>query len=130
MRRHPLQQRGCSLLRGHIVRDTNEARCRGCDQLGIRTGDAVEGDTVPDLKRCDAFADLYNSTSGLATDGHRQRRRDGVPPLVHFGEVQADGLDLDDRLTNPRFRIRDILVDQAFWPACLVYAYCFHGNPP
>ena len=130
VRRHPLQQRRRCLLRGHVVRDADEARRWGRDQLSIGTGDAVEGDPVPDLKRCDAFADLHNSAGGLAADGHRQPRRVCVPPLVHLGEVQADGFDLDDCLTCPRLRIRDILIDQAFWPACLMHAYCFHSNPP
>ena len=62
---------------------------------------------------------------GIGSDaGSASRRR------LNFGEVQADGLNLDDCLAGPCFWIWNILIDQAFWPAWLVYAYCFHGNPP
>jgi hypothetical protein len=128
--RHPLQQYGCRLLCSHVIGDADESRGRGRDQFGIRTRDTVEGDTVPDLKRRDASSNLHNSTGSLAAEGHGQRGRVCVPPPIHLGEVQANGLDLNDRLPCSRLRIRDVLVDHAFWPTCFVDSYCFHGNPP
>jgi hypothetical protein len=108
----------------------HKARRWSRDFFGIGARNAIESDTVANFERCDTLSDLHNSASGLAANGHGQRRRMRVPPTVDFGEVQADGLNLDDCLTGPCFRIWNILVDQAFWPSWLVHAYCFHGNPP
>jgi hypothetical protein len=105
VRRHPLQQGGRSLLRGHVVGDANESRRRGRDHLGVGAGDAVEGHALSDLELRHARPDLRHGAGGLAADGHRQRRRVGIPPLVHLGEVQTDGLDFDHHLSRARFRI-------------------------
>jgi hypothetical protein len=47
--------------------------------------------------------------------------------LVHHDGVWADSLNLDERLTGPRLRIRDVLIDRPSKPAASTHSPpCIH----
>src|SRR4029434_2194815 len=50
-----------------------------------------------------------------------------VPALVHHDGGWADSLDLDERLTGPHVRIRDVLIDRPSKPAASTHSpLCIH----
>lgn len=53
---HALDERGCGLLGGDVVRELEERGGGGEGELGVGAGGSVEGDALPDVEAGDAFA--------------------------------------------------------------------------
>ncbi len=99
--------------------------------LRVAAGVHCVGHPVADGHLGYALADGGDHSGALAAGGPREGvGRIGALPAGDIGVVDADGLDLDQRVTRPWRRLRRVFVVQHLGPAGLVDADGLHGLAP
>src|SRR3984893_159823 len=102
VRRHALQDRGCSLLSGDARGDRHQSLSGGHGVLRVRAWNAAPGHSVSRLDRRDFGPGCDHGARRLLPQRERQLGRITALPEVGVDEVHTAGLDLNQRLMRTR----------------------------
>src|SRR5579884_530195 len=127
----------CGNVEAEFIGDANQA-CRG--KNGVRRiGSAPEADAIAGFDFADAGTERLDHTYSLAA--HKRRKfaaavaivkrlpDEFAPSLLYVEEIDACGVNADERLTCPGHGRRQLLEPHHFRPAVFVNANRFHFLP-
>ena len=100
VRRHSLQHGGGGLARGDAVGNCNQASDRRNRELRVSPGNAAPGNAVANFDAANVRPNANDDARRLLAGDERQRRRVAALAQVDVDEVDAAGLDLDERFAG------------------------------